>query len=248
MFRRIIYYWNHKKTKLLIAILLLPSLWSSVRFGGDFLIDSTRISGAWPWAKMAWFLGGFVLWLMYYALFPRPFTLYVFEHELSHAIAIWMSGGRVFQFKFSKRGGHVISDKTSAFIALAPYFMPLYPIMVGIAWFIANIFWHDAPLYSPWFLFVWGMAWSFHLSFTFSMLQTDQSDFSSQGYFFSGIVVLLVNWWILFIILGFVLNVYSAQKFATQIISYLWNDYAGLVKLVIWGGKEFLLLCKSMVS
>ena len=42
---------------------------------------------------------------------PRPLWIYVFGHELTHALWVWMMGGRVSKFHVSSDGGHIIIEQ-----------------------------------------------------------------------------------------------------------------------------------------
>ncbi|MDR0534419.1 MAG: hypothetical protein LBH01_10750 [Verrucomicrobiales bacterium] len=183
-----------KFLKSIIALLLLPALFAA----GHFLCRVIWLhAGQWekiPWTNLGSFAIGFSAMTCVYFTLPRWNWLYVFGHESTHALAVLMSGGRVSEFKVSSGGGHVATDKMSAWIALSPYIVPFYPLMVGLLWFVARWIW-PAPL-ATWewaFIMFWGLCWAFHLCFTASLLKTDQPDFASQGYFFSIVVILLCN-------------------------------------------------------
>jgi len=195
-----------KFLKFIIAVLLLPFVWSSVRV--LYGTTARSMSGEIPWFSVILFSCGFFLWLLLYFTTNRLTSLYVFQHEATHALAVWTSGGKVSKFHVTGEGGHIVADRTSAWISLAPYIVPLYPLISGILW--AALLWiHPASLeWTPYFLFLWGMIWSFHFSFTLSLLKTEQSDFSSQGYLFSWLVIALSNIWMLTLILG---NWYKLQ-------------------------------------
>lgn len=90
-----------------------------------------------------------------------------------------------------------MADRTSAWISLAPYVIPLYPLMSGLVWAVLVWIYPPSREWTPYFLFFWGMVWSFHFSFTFSLMKTEQTDFSSQGYLFSWVVITLSNLWML---------------------------------------------------
>src|SRR5438093_4529543 len=75
-------------------------------------------------------LAGAACWVVIYLLLPRPMWIYVFGHELTHALWVWLFGGSVKKFKATSSGGHVVVDKTNFLISLAPYFFPLYAAMV----------------------------------------------------------------------------------------------------------------------
>ena len=75
-----------------------------------------------------WFFGlGVVMWLIVFFALPRPLVIYVFGHELTHALWVWMMGGRVSDFHVSREGGHIISDKHNVWIAWRPIFSRYTP-------------------------------------------------------------------------------------------------------------------------
>ncbi|MEM9400653.1 MAG: hypothetical protein AAF984_10630 [Verrucomicrobiota bacterium] len=184
--------------KLLLAILLLPFLAASVVFGWHTLM---LVWDAWNWMDLACFFLGFSLWLTLFFGLPRPTWLYVFGHEATHALAILFSGGKIKDFKVSSEGGHVVSNKMSAWIALSPYIIPFYPSIIGLAWILLRSVWPVVDDYYWAFLLIWGISWGFHVSFTLYVMGMEQTDFTSQGYFFSLVIILGCNLWILVLFL-----------------------------------------------
>jgi hypothetical protein len=176
-----------KWIKFIIAILLLPvcvgagwALWMVIRASGS--------------ADLTWvpLLAGAACWLVIYALLPKPMWVYVFGHELTHAIWVWLFGGEVKKFKVTSDGGHVVVDKTDFLIALAPYFFPLYAVLVVAVFAAGNMIWNWRN-YLPWFHLSLGAAYAFHVTLTWHVLKTRQSDITSQGYVFSAVVIYLGN-------------------------------------------------------
>ena len=172
--------------KFIIAVLLLPvcagaamALWRVLRAGGA---DTT-------WIPL---LGGAACWIVIFLLLPKPMWIYVFGHELTHALWTWLFGGEVKKMKVSAKGGHVIISKTNFVIALAPYFFPLYVALVVGVFALGNFIW-DWRGYLVWFHLCVGAAYAFHLTLTWHVLQTRQTDITSQGYLFSAVVIFLGN-------------------------------------------------------
>jgi len=118
--------------------------------------------------------------------------VYVFGHELTHVLWTWLLGGRVKKFKASAKGGHVVVTKSNFAIALAPYFFPLYAILVVTVFVLGQWFWDWRP-YVVWFHLLLGAAYAFHVTLTWHILHSDQSDISDQGYLFSFVVIFLGN-------------------------------------------------------
>ena len=174
-----------KWIKFIIAILLLPvcagaarALWMVVqRCGGA---DTT-------WVPL---LAGAACWVVIFFMLPKPMWIYVFGHELTHALWTWLFGGEVKKMKITSSGGHVVISKTNFLIALAPYFFPLYVVVVIGVFALGRLFW-GWPL--VWFHLCVGAAYAFHVTLTIFVLQTRQSDISSQGYVFSAVVIFLGN-------------------------------------------------------
>ena len=176
-----------KWIKLLVAVLLLPAcagaaraLWLVLRACGG--ADTT-------WVPM---LAGAACWLAIFLLMPKPMWLYVFGHELTHALWTWLFGGRVKKMKVTSGGGHVVISKTNFVIALAPYFFPLYAILVVGVFALGHLIW-GWQKYLIFFHLLVGAAYAFHLTLTFHVLQTRQSDITSQGYLFSAVIIFLGN-------------------------------------------------------
>jgi len=176
-----------KWIKFIIAILLLPvcagaarALWLVLRasYGADTV-----------WVPL---LAGAVCWVVIYALLPRPMWIYVFGHELTHMIWTWLFGGRVKKFKAASDGGHVVASKTNFVIVLAPYFFPLYAALVVAVFAIGHLIlgWKNDLV---WFHLIVGAAYAFHVTLTWHVLKTRQSDITSQGYLFSVVIIFLGN-------------------------------------------------------
>jgi hypothetical protein len=176
-----------KWAKFILALLLLPVCAGAV----GALVRVVRASGS---ADTFWvaFLGGAACWLVVFLLLPKPMLVYVFGHELTHALWAWLFGGRVKRFKATSNGGHVVISKTNFLIVLAPYFFPLYATLVVALFGVGHLLlgWGRHP---AWFHLTLGAAYSFHITLTAHILRTRQSDITSQGFLFSGAVIFLGN-------------------------------------------------------
>src|SRR5215475_12752418 len=94
-------------------------------------------------ADLTWvpLLAGAACWVAIFLLLPKPMWVYVFGHELTHALWAWLFGGRVKQFKATSQGGHVVVTKSNFLIALAPYFFPLYAVLVVAGCLLGHLVW-----------------------------------------------------------------------------------------------------------
>ena len=114
-----------KWIKFIIALLLLPVCAGAAMALWQVLCASGRADVVWvP------LLAGAACWGVVFLLLPKPMWIYVFGHELTHALWTWIFGGQVKKMKVSSDGGHVVISKSNFVIALAPYFFPLYAVLV----------------------------------------------------------------------------------------------------------------------
>jgi hypothetical protein len=176
-----------KWIKFIVAILLLPVCIGAAMALGKVL----RASGS---ADTTWipFLAGAACWCVIFFLLPKPMWIYVFGHELTHALWTWLFGGQVKKMKVTSSGGHVLISKTNFVIALAPYFFPLYAVIIVLVFALGNWVWHWHG-YFVYFHLLIGAAYAFHVTLTFHTLQTRQTDITSQGYLFSAVIIFLGN-------------------------------------------------------
>lgn len=176
-----------KWLKFVLGILLVPPC-----IGAASALS--RVLSAAGSAQTFWvaLVGGAACWLTIFLLLPKPMLVYVFGHELTHAVWTWAFGGRVKKFRASAKGGHVILTKSNFLIALAPYFFPLYVVAVVLVYLVGHLIW-NWQAYLPWFHFFVGAAYAFHLTLTWHILQTRQTDITEQGYLFSATVIWLGN-------------------------------------------------------
>ena len=141
------------------------------------------------WAPM---LAGAACWLVIFLMLPKPMWIYVVGHELTHAVWVWLFGGKVKRFKASSEGGHVVVSKSNFLIALAPYFFPFYAFIVVVIFGTGHLIW-GWPRFLVWFHLLIGAAYAFHVTLTWHVLKTRQSDITSQGYLFSAVIIFLGN-------------------------------------------------------
>ncbi len=181
-----------KWVKFIAALFLLPLCAVVSQTFFTSFARATVAERLWAGEEFWFFSLGVVLWLIAFFGLPRPIVLYVFGHELTHALWVWMMGGRVSRFRVSRSGGHILTDKNNFLIALAPYFFPLYSILVLALYGALSLFFNLQPFGRLLYALV-GATWAFHLSFTCWMIPKNQSDLSDNGTVFSLVVIYLIN-------------------------------------------------------
>src|SRR3954462_2199416 len=191
----------------IIALFLLPvaGLLTQTFFGAFSRV--TLEHAFWATEEFWFFALGAVLWSLWFfgSIWslgePRPLRLYVFGHELTHAIWVWIWGGEVKAFEVSRAGGSIVTNKHNVWIALSPYFYPIYTLAILMMYGAVSFFYDVAGaratfLWVPplqWMFLALGITWAFHMSFTCWMIPKGQSDLTAHGTFFSLVFIYLMN-------------------------------------------------------
>ena len=178
--------------KFIAAFLLLPVVWVWTQSFFVVFARTTVHQRFWATEEFWFFSLGALLWVIAFIGIGRFRRAYVFGHELTHAIWIWMMGGRVSNFQVTREGGSLETDTNNFLISLSPYFFPIYSILLIAAYGIASLFVDLTPYRRILFLLL-GATWSFHITFTVWMIPKGQSDLSQNGTFFSLVLIYLLN-------------------------------------------------------
>ena len=184
--------------KFFVAVLL----WPLSAFLGYALLKS---AWAMPWlaGNLAWFAGGFAAYLLVQALFWRPLFFYVMGHELTHALAAVLHGGKADDLRVSSKGGMVKVSVSNFLVNLAPYFFPIYTVGAALIYLIA------AEAYKPYLIALIGFTLAFHFALTAYSLKQHQSDITEVGWLFAIPFIACVN----VLITAGVFRLVSAESF-----------------------------------
>jgi len=178
--------------KAVAGLFLLPVCYVATMAVGRLFIAETVGNRFWVSEEFWFFCLGAILWLIAFFGLPKPLIIYIFGHELTHALWVWMMGGRVSKIAVGPEGGHILADRKNVLISLAPYFFPLYTAIVLISYAVWGSFFDLEP-YRRWLFGMVGATWCFHLTFTCWMIPQEQPDLMDHGSFFSLIVIYLFN-------------------------------------------------------
>jgi hypothetical protein len=179
--------------KLVAGVLLLPVSWVLSRTFFEEFTRATVTLHFWRTEEFYFFMLGGVVWLIAFVGLPRLLIVYVFGHELTHAIWVLAQGGEVTAFEVRRDGGFIIADRRNFIVSLAPYFFPIYSIALVGFYGVAGLFYPQVWLYHRWLCGLLGATWAFHLSFTCWMIPKQQTDLLLHGTFFSLTVIYLAN-------------------------------------------------------
>jgi hypothetical protein len=216
-----------KAGKLLIGVLLIPAcVAATVVFGREVFPLLFR---------EVWFLAGLFAYLLLLGIFQQPIRTYVFGHELTHVIWVWLFGGRVSGFKAASGGGEVRTTRSNFLIFLSPYFFPLYSALAIGVYLLLTLLWELPPSALSCLSFALGFTWAFHLTLTVYVIVQGQPDIWAAGRVFSFPFIYLVNVVILAALIIFVTPESSSRHFFS---SFWAESRAGYISL--WNdGPEF---------
>ena len=216
--------------KFVFAIFLLPACAILSQTFFTVFARATVTQRLWAGEEFWFFSLGAVLWLIAFAGLPRPTVIYVFGHELTHALWVLLMGGRVSRFRVGRDGGHVVTDRNNFWIALAPYFFPLYSILAIATYGVLSLFLNVQP-YGRLLYAVIGATWAFHFTFTCWMIPKNQTDLSDQGTFFSLVVIYLMNLTLLSVMLILASPQITFAGFGADLLTNIGNFSHSVVDL-----------------
>jgi len=206
------------------AALVVPGVVTTWSFL-SLVADATVRDQFWTTAAFWYFATGVLLMAGWFAtgLLRNGFLyLYVLGHELTHILFIKVFRGRVSDWGVSVKGGYVTTDKTNIVIALAPYFVPFWSVLLlavfgALEWAVVLPPVAEKVLYGT-----LGFSWAFHLLWTLWMIPRDQPDLRENGTFLSLIIIYLVN---LLLLVG--LLCLASDKLSIQDFAATWAIHAG---------------------
>jgi hypothetical protein len=183
-------------------VLLFPCAALTAAFFDAFL-ESARGGEFSRVEEFTWFGWASLFALIWFFGFKPLVILYVLGHELTHALLVWLHGGRVTDFRAAWGGGQITTDKANTWIVLAPYFVPFYTLVwlaaYGLAMLLPGV--PDSP---PLLYAGIGFTWTLHLAFTIQMVLKGQPDLEYGGVFFSAALIYLANLVLISVILALV--------------------------------------------
>ncbi len=183
--------------KFLLALILLPVTGLVVLEDSKILwgvLEHTR-------AALSFLMGVLVYAGIHYKLYDFS-RMYVFMHEMTHALAAFVCGIRIKDVHVGQESGYVKMARTNTFVVLAPYFVPGYVVVTAFLYLLLSFFMDLGP-YRPVVLFIVGFFMAFHFIQTFHTLwEAEQPDLIlAGGKFFSCVTIVLANMLVLAVVL-----------------------------------------------
>lgn len=179
-----------KFIKIILGLLLLPLAFNVLL--SVFEISWYLLKG---YSTTLYFIVGAAVYIILHCFIYDFSRLYVVAHEFSHAFAALLCGYKVSGFKLGSDSGSVRVSNINTFVLLAPYFIPLYSIILTAVYIILKFFWPQTQNYAVWFLTLLGFFTAMHFMHTFKTLtETEQIDIDKAGGgIFSFPLIILAN-------------------------------------------------------
>lgn len=177
--------------RLLTGFLLLPLsgalLWAAAKTLAGVAVHSSTAAPFGAGLGLSFALWAIHRWLIPEAAGPAAWAArgarwsYVLGHELTHAMAAWATGGKVYAISVGEKEGHVDLSHSNMLVALAPYCVPFYALAVAAGYRVLLWLRPEAGGEAL-FLFLLGGALGAHLLFTWdSLTSTRQPDLDAAG-------------------------------------------------------------------
>lgn len=175
---------------------------------------------------------------------PITVYIYVLGHELTHAIAAWLSFSKVQTIHFDMEGGYVETEADNLFVALSPYFVPLWMLCWLSILFVVNFFFPFAE-YNAWFYAGLGFWWTFHLHWTAWIIPREQPDLLENELVFSTLLIMLIN---VGILIGLLIcfGVVSPSGYYTDFLNCARSIWAMLSDVSLWFWETFRIGMSSL--
>ncbi|MBP3499839.1 MAG: hypothetical protein J6J97_07115 [Akkermansia sp.] len=163
---------------------------------------------------------------------PMLMFAYVAGHELTHALAALMCFGKVQAVSVDLDGGYVDTDTDNLFVALSPYFVPLWMLLWLGCFFVAN--WIvPFETYQAWFYAGFGFWWAFHIYWTLWVIPREQPDLLENGVVLSFMIIMLTNIAALLLVLR-CFGVISLRGYARDFLTCAQDIYTTYHDLALW--------------
>lgn len=208
--------------KFLAGILSIPVAFAVTKAFYSNMQMVQELSG-----RLNLFMWGIAGYVVLHLLFYKPTYLYVLGHETVHAGMAWLFGGKIKSFKVSEKGGSVATDKSNVVIELGPYFVPIYAIIISVIYFLISSSYNiDSSL----FIFLIGFALALHMVSTIEVMKIRQPDIMKSGYFFSIIMVYVLNIVVISVLFGLLFPTFSLKRFFLDSWAMSKHSYVAVVR------------------
>lgn len=186
--------------RFLVGVLFLPL---AIPVSRAFYIQLSGLSALGSKNKI-YFLWGIGLYVIMHIFLYKPNYLYNLGRETAHMLLTWLSFGRAKNLKVS-----------SFFINISPYFIPIYTLILCLAYFVISKL-RDITPYVPYFVFFIGFTLAMHILMTVEALKVAQPDLIRTGYLFSLSLIYVINIIVAAFVISLIFSGFYFSKFFLQ--------------------------------
>ena len=208
--------------KFVAGVLAVPVMFAVTAAFYANIIQVQEIAGI-----LRYFVWGIVSYVVLHLLFYKPTYVYVVGHEAVHAAMAWVMGGTINSFKASEEGGSVSTDKSNTAIELGPYFVPIYAIVIMAIYFVVS---YSYKINGAVFFYLIGFALALHIVMTIEVMKIRQPDIVKSGYFFSIVLVYVLNIMIIAVLFSLLFKSFSAKRFFLDTWLATREIYAAIIR------------------
>ena len=120
--------------------------------------------------------------------------LYILGHELSHWFTAKLFRLKTGKIRLHRNHGSVEIDNPNVWVTLAPYFVPLYTLLLLGIWGQLVWFVPQPPSWAGWLAAVLiGLSYGYHIALTWRALRQGQEDLRIHGVCFSLSLIVMMN-------------------------------------------------------
>lgn len=188
--------WPSRLMRWAVALLVLaPLCFITVLTLFQRVGDAHFLAHFYKTTEFVCFSAGVVLmvsWFFSGLLGDKFLYLYVLGHELTHAFFVYFCFGRISDMRVSTQGGYIMTNKSNLLIALSPYFVPFWSVVILAIYGLISIA-IEIPFGEQGLLVLLGGSWCFHMVWTIWMIPKDQPDLKEHGTFFSLMIIVFCN-------------------------------------------------------
>lgn len=174
------------------ALVFLVPFWLAVSVAAGAVIW-LQLRNCWQTPRAYAFAIGLVTGSVLFAAFPM-LPIYVFGHEMTHWLAAKATFHKTGKFQMGAAKGYMEIPEPTGFIALAPYFIPFYFLLLACVVAFLAVALSEAPE-MLWLIAAdcLGMTYAYHLVLSAKAIKRGQKDLEFCGKFLSGCIILAGN-------------------------------------------------------
>ena len=226
--------WTRRLTRWLVAMILLPLCWVTTWTLLSRFSHATVEKGFWQTPEFWYFATGALVmagWFWSGLLGSFFLYLYVLGHELTHAVFVLIFRGKVMDFHVSSEGGYITTNKTNLLIALSPYFVPFWSVVLAGVFAGLRCFTELGAGWDLGFYAVMGITWTFHMVWTLWMIPRDQPDLRENGTLLSLVIIYFAN---LLVLVGLLCVAEGSPLRNTREFAMEWVSHAATWGDLLW--------------